>query len=183
MNLFIAVLSEHVNLQRGAYFMTEEQKRWVEFRRQMLLLRPKVAVPATASPLRRHFQSIALSRAFRTAVWWCIVLNVVAFMLMWDGQPPLMAAVLRCACIAPSSCISRALDKGPGPISHAGGGPLPPGPPPPSPPRSSKSLGGGAPPPRLEGRGAFTRGGRAHLLFLSYELRNKVEFTGPVGKA
>ena len=41
-NLFIAVISEHVNLQRGALFMSEEQKTWVEFRRQMLLLRPKV---------------------------------------------------------------------------------------------------------------------------------------------
>ena len=94
-NLFIAVISEHVNLQRGAYFMSEAQKSWVEFRRQMLLLRPKVIVPSTTSPVRRGFQRVALSRPFRWAVWWCIVLNVGVFVLQWEGQPERMGAALR----------------------------------------------------------------------------------------
>jgi hypothetical protein len=80
----------------GLFFLTEEQRTWVDSQRAILHMRPEpLLLRPGAGSFRRHLDAFVRGATFELAIAACIALNVIAVAMEFPDQPDNYAVVLK----------------------------------------------------------------------------------------
>ena len=86
LNLFVGVVIDNFNQMKeklGGYFwLTSEQKKWVEVQRLMIRMKLKYLVQEPQNPCRKGSYKVVMSRWFEAFIVICIFCNTIVMALM-----------------------------------------------------------------------------------------------------
>eukprot|EP01062_Namystynia_karyoxenos_P068939 TRINITY_DN6409_c0_g1_i2.p1 TRINITY_DN6409_c0_g1~~TRINITY_DN6409_c0_g1_i2.p1 ORF type:complete len:2273 (+),score=828.29 TRINITY_DN6409_c0_g1_i2:84-6902(+) len=92
LNLFVGVVIFHYNevktKEDGLFFLTKEQKLWIDTQRMMLNFTPVPQMPLPPGACRQKFYHLCQSNSFEGIIGLCILLNVLVMAMEHDGMAP-----------------------------------------------------------------------------------------------
>ena len=91
LNLFVGVVVQTFNREKNLlgknFLLTENQKKWLEQKRLVMKISPKVVIDTHNNVIREFIRRLVLSNGFDSFITYCIILNTIVLAIDWYSMP------------------------------------------------------------------------------------------------